>query len=210
MVVVDAAHLRGEEGMLLLSLNGISFPGICHLGSLLVKNHGNAVRKLGLLRHRHYVIDLDALGHIHAQVVGAWQGGHILQRGRVEDPNDGLGTTHENEALVDAEAVGVAGAALHPLVQQAAGAKLHQMSLTRDGVRALRADALATCHRTEVVVPQITQNGAASHQGNWILVLQNACKSLALAFRTSYEGLVLMSFRRRTFLPSCLLRDTNT
>lgn len=169
--------------MLLLSLNGVSFPRISHLGSLLVKNHGNAVRKFGLLRHRHNVIDLDALGHVHAQVVGPRQGGHILQRGRVEDPNNGLGTAHENEALVDAEAVGVAGAALHPLVQQAAGAELHQMTLTRDGVRALRTDALATCHRTEVVVPQITQNGAASHQGNWILVLQNGCKSLAFGLQ---------------------------
>lgn len=109
-----------------------------HLGPLLVKHHGNAIGKLGLLRHRHYMVYLDALGHVHAQVVGARQRGHVLQRLGVEDADDGLGAADEYEALVDADTVGVGGAALHPLVQQAPRTELHQMALPRDGVRALR------------------------------------------------------------------------
>lgn len=89
-----------------------------YLGALLVKDHGNAVGKLGLLWHRHYVIDLYALSHIHAQIVGTRQCGHIFQCGRIEDAYDGLGTTDQYETFINANAIGVCGATLHPLVQQ--------------------------------------------------------------------------------------------
>lgn len=46
------------------------------------------------------------------------------------------------------------------------------MPLASDGVCALRADPFAAGHGTEIIVTQITQNGAATHQRNGIFVLQ--------------------------------------
>jgi len=124
----------------------------CYLRALLVKDHGNAVWKLGLLWHRHNVINLNALRDIHAQIMGSRERRHVFQGGRIEDAYDGLGTTDENEAFVDTNAVGVAGTTLHPLVEQTPWAELNQMTLSGDGICALRADSFAAGNRTKIIV----------------------------------------------------------
>lgn len=90
-----------------------------HLRALLIEDHGNAVGKLGLLWHRHNVINLYALCHIHAQIMCTRQCGYIFQRGGIEDAYNGLSTTDQNKTFVHTNAIGIGGATLHPLVEQA-------------------------------------------------------------------------------------------
>ena len=77
-----------------------------HPGVLLVVRHGAGVRVLGVVGVGGHVGDGQALGHVHAQVVGPRQRRDELQRGGGEAPHDPLGTPNEDKLLAHGETIG--------------------------------------------------------------------------------------------------------
>lgn len=141
------------------------------LHTCLVEHHGNGVGIFGGRRHIGDVIDVHALRHVHAQVVGARQCGHIFEILRAEHAHNRFGTSDQNVFAAYAQTIGGQCAARYPFVQHPAAVELHQMAVACDGIGAFGEGATATGHRTKVIVAQLTQNGTASHQRYGLLVL---------------------------------------
>ena len=77
-----------------------------HAGVLLVVGHGAGVGVLGVVGVGGHVGDGQALGHVHAQVVGPRQGRDELEAGWGEASHDSVRTPDEDKLLAHRETIG--------------------------------------------------------------------------------------------------------